>query len=158
MITRTYIVIRAVALLALALLPGACGGGPAPTLVELTFVVAPDVNPDPSGRPSPIFVRYYQLGATSTFESADYFQLHDKDAAILGPTLLDRQELPLTPGSSQKIAITAKPGTAAIGVVAAYRDIDKAQWRADAPVTAGKTTKLEVQVKKLSLSVAPDAK
>lgn len=137
---------------------GACGSAPSPTLIELTIVAAPDVNPDPSGRPSPIFVRFYQLGATGAFETADYFQLHDKDAAILGPSLLDRQELPFTPGTSQKLAITAKPGTTALGVVAAYRDIDRAQWRADAPVATGKKTKLQVQVGKLTLSVSPDAK
>ncbi len=145
--------------LGLASLLGACGSSPPPpTVVELTFVAAPDVNPDPSGRPQPIFVRYYQLAATSAFDSADYFQLHDKEAALLGPNLLDRQELPLTPGASRTVSITAKPGTTAIGVAAGYRDIDRAQWRGDAPVAPGKTTKLKVDVSKLSLSVVPDGK
>jgi type VI secretion system protein VasD len=136
----------------------ACGGpgAPPPTVVELTFVAAPDINPNPAGRPQPVFVRYYQLAATSAFDSADYFQLHDKESALLGASLLDRQELPLTPGTSQTISITAKPGTTAIGIAAGYRDIDRAQWRAEAPVAAGKTTKLKVQLSKLSVSVAPD--
>jgi type VI secretion system protein VasD len=151
-------------LLAAATLLGACGGPPPPppppppTLVELTFTAAPDINPDPSGRPSPIFVRFYQLGGTETFSTVDYFQLHDKDSAILGPSLLDRQELPLTPGAAQTIKFTPKPGTVAIGVVAAYRDIDHAQWRAQAPVAPNKTNKLQVQLNKLALSVTTEAK
>jgi type VI secretion system protein VasD len=147
--------LRLALMLALTLFLVACGSGPSPTLVELTFTAAPDVNPDPSGRSSPIFVRFYQLGATGAFETADYFQLHDKEAAILGPSLLDRQELPLTPGSSQKIEITAKPGTAAIGFAAAYRDIDRAQWRALSAIPAGKKTKIEVQLGRLAVSVKP---
>lgn len=149
--------LRLAVMLLLTVFLGACGSGPSPTLVEVTFTAAPDVNPDPSGRPSPIFVRFYQLAATGTFETADYFQLHDKEAAILGPSLLDRQELPLTPGTSQKIEITAKPGTAAIGIVAAYRDIDRAQWRAKAAIPSGKKTKIEVQLGKLAVTVKLDA-
>ena len=145
--------VRTTLVLGLVILAAACGGGPPPTVVEINFAAAPDVNPDVSGRPSPIFVRIYQLGATSSFESADYFQLHDKDAGLLGPSLLDRQEMPFTPGASQKIAITAKPGTNAIGVVASYRDIDRAQWRAQAPVAPGKKTKLNVRLDKLAVSV-----
>lgn len=136
-----------------------CGGSaPAPTEVELTFTAAPNVNPDGSGRPSPIIVRYYQLASPGAFATADYFQLHDKEAAVLGANLLDRQELPLTPGASQKVAITAKPGTTAIGFAAGYRDIDKAEWRSVAPVAPGKKTKLQVRLDKLAVNVAPDGK
>jgi type VI secretion system protein VasD len=145
--------LRVAAAVALMGIASACGSAPSPTLVDITFKAAPDVNPDPSGRPSPIFVRYYQLGATTTFTTADYFQLHDTEAAVLGPALLDRQELPLAPGASQTVAIEAKPGTTAIGIVAAYRDINNAQWRAQAPIAAGKKTTLEVQLGKLAVSV-----
>jgi type VI secretion system protein VasD len=145
--------LRVAVVLALVGFVSACGSAPSPTLVDITFKAAPDVNPDPSGRPSPIFVRYYQLGATSTFTSADYFQLHDSEAAVLGKALLDRQELPLAPGTSQTVSIEAKPGTIAIGIAAAYRDINNAQWRAQAPVAAGKKTTIEVQLGKLAVSV-----
>jgi len=151
--------VRTALFLLLAGLLAACGATPPPpTLVEITFTAAPDVNPDASGRASPIVVRYYQLAATGAFEMADYFQLHDKEAAVLGQNLLDRQELPLAPGTSQKVAFAAKPGTLFLGVAASYRSIDRAQWRADAPVAAGKTTKLKVQLDKLTLSIMPDGK
>ncbi len=130
---------------------------PPPTVVELTFTTSPDVNPDPSGRASPVVLRYYQLAGTSAFEKGDYFQIHDKEAAVLGPDLLAREELPLTPGSTQKVSFEAKKDAKFIGVIVSYRDIDQAVWRADAPIPPNKTTKLKVQLDKLKLSVVPDA-
>ncbi len=147
--------VAAAALLAISL--SVCGGSPPPpTQVEITFAATPDVNPDASGRASPISVRYYQLAATPAFDAADYFQLHDKEAALLGPSLLDRQETSIAPGASQKVAFTAKPGTTVIGVVASYRDIDRAQWRAQAPIAAEKVNKLTVKLDKLSAKIAAD--
>ncbi len=152
--------IRAKALAASVLLTAtlnACGSPPPPpppTEVEITFAAAPDVNPDVSGRASPISVRYYQLAATPAFDAADYFQLHDKEAALLGPSLLDRQEMAIAPGASQKVAFTAKPGATAIGIVASYRDIDRAQWRAEAPIAAAKVNKITVTLGKLSATIA----
>jgi type VI secretion system protein VasD len=136
-----------------------CGSPPPPTpptQVEITFAAAPDVNPDASGRASPISVRYYQLAATPAFDAADYFQLHDKEAALLGPSLLERQETSIAPGVSQMVAFTAKPGTIAIGVAASYRDIDRAQWRAETPIAAAKVNKLTVKLDKLSAKIAAD--
>jgi type VI secretion system protein VasD len=130
---------------------------PPPTIVELTFITAADVNPDAEGRASPIVVRTFQLAGTNAFEKADFFQVHDKEAALLGPDLLARDELPLAPGATQKVTIEAKPGIKFLGIIAAYRDIDNATWRADVPIPANQTTKLKVQLDKLTLTIAPDA-
>jgi type VI secretion system protein VasD len=129
---------------------------PPPTVVELTFSAADDVNPEPSGRASPIAVRYYQLSATGTFESVDYFQIHDKEAAVLGEELLDRHDLAIVPGATRKVSIDAKPAAKAFGVIASYRDIDAAQWRADVPIPANQTTRLKVQLDKLKLAIIPE--
>jgi type VI secretion system protein VasD len=129
---------------------------PPPTKVELTLTAADGVNPDPEGRASPVIVRYYQLAGTNAFEKADFFQLYDKEAALLGQDLLGRDEVPLAPGATQKAAFEAKAGTKFLGVVAAYRDINQAEWRADVPIPANQTTKLKVTLDKLKLSIAPD--
>jgi type VI secretion system protein VasD len=153
---------RLVVLAVLGVLCTACGSKPPPppppppTIVELTFSGANDVNPDPSGRASPIIVRYYQLAATGAFERADFFQIHDKEAALLGPDLIDRQELAVGPGVTQKVSFEAKPNTKFVGIIASYRDIDQAIWRADAPVPPNKTTKLKVQLDKLKLALVPE--
>jgi type VI secretion system protein VasD len=130
---------------------------PPPTVVVLNFEVSPDVNPDPSGRPSPISMRYYQLGATSVFENSDYFQLRDKETALLGTALLDRQDLPLLPGANQDATFDPKPGTKFIGFIASYRDIDHAAWRAEVAIPPNKTTTVKVQVEKLKLTVSAES-
>jgi type VI secretion system protein VasD len=129
---------------------------PPPTMVELTLSAADDVNPDVEGRASPVIVRYYQLAGTNAFEKADFFQLYDKEAALLGPDLLARDEVPLAPGATQKASFEGKAGIKFLGVVADYRDINQAEWRADVPISANQTTKLKVRLDKLKLSIAPD--
>jgi type VI secretion system protein VasD len=139
----------------------ACGGSPPPppppTVVEIAFRATPDVNPEPSGRPSPIILRYYQLANAGTFEKADFFQIYDREAALLGQDLLDRQELALAPGAEQRIAFEAKPGAKLIGFIAAYRDVDHAQWHADVVIPANQKTQLKVQLERLRLSVMSEA-
>lgn len=149
--------------LAIGALVAGCSSPPPPpapitTPVQLTFVAAPDINPDVTGRAAPVVLRYYQLGGTGAFEAADYFQLHDKDAALLGQDLVERQELPLTPGATRAVSFEAKPGTKAIGVVAAYRDIDDAIWRVEAPITTGQRANLTIRVEKLKLTITPSTR
>lgn len=155
-------ILGALAAIGLTGLVAACGSSPPPppppTIVSLNFVAAPDVNPDGSARPSPVIIRYYQLAATSAFEGADYFQLRDKEAALLGPALLDRQDLALTPNATQEVKIQPKPETKFIGLVASYRDIDHAGWRAEVAVPPNKTTTVKVRVDKLKLSVSSETK
>jgi type VI secretion system protein VasD len=130
---------------------------PPPTMIELTISAAGDVNPDAAGEARPVVVRWVQLAGTNAFEKADFFQLHDKEAALLGQDLQAGDEAPLAPGATQKVSFEAKPGTKFLGVTAAFRDIDKAEWRADVAIPPNKTTKLKIQLEKLKLTISPDA-
>ncbi|HEV2674186.1 MAG TPA: type VI secretion system lipoprotein TssJ, partial [Aliidongia sp.] len=125
---------------------------PPPTKVVLSITSTATVNPGADGTPAPVMLRIYQLGAAGTFEKADFFQLNDKDQALLGPDLLGKDQAVLTPGGSQKMEFEVKPGTRFIGVTAAYRDIDHAVWRADVPVPPNATTNIAVNADKLKLS------
>jgi len=127
-------------------------------MVELSFAASDDINPDNAGRASPVNVRYYQLGATGAFEKGDYFQIYDKETAVLGSDLLGREDVQLVPGGTQKVSFEAKHDTKFIGVIASFRDITQAVWRADVPIPPNQTTKLKVQLEKLKVSLEPDAK
>jgi type VI secretion system protein VasD len=135
-----------------AILAACSSAPPPPTVVALTIKAAASVNPGPDGQPSPIMLRIYQLGGTGSFEKADFFQLNDRDTALLGADLLGKDQAVLTPGETKTMSFEVKPGTRFIGITAAYRDIDKAVWRVDVPVSGNQTTKIALSVDKLSLS------
>jgi type VI secretion system protein VasD len=148
-------IVGSVILGGLAAVTASCGSPPPPpppTIVELTVTAAPDANPSTDGQPSPIAIRIYQLGATGAFEKADYFQLHDHEAAVLGQDLVARDEVILTPGGSKTMSVEVKTGTKFLGVAAGYRNIDQATWRADLGVPANQTTKVAVTAGKLTLT------
>ena len=149
----------AVAALASLALAG-CGGAsapPPPTIAALTMTAAADINPDPAGKPAPVTVRIYQLASTAAFDHADFFQLYNNDQAVLGADMLGRDEVTITPGGTQQLVKDLKPGTTAVGVVAAFRDIQHANWRATAAPPANKTTAVTVAIQGLNvtLSLAP---
>ena len=139
----------------LSLLAAACGGGPPPPgIVELTIRTSDDINPDAAGRASPVVIRVYQLAAPTQFQAADFFQLFDKEQATLGTDLVAREEVTIAPGTMQSLTIPLKPNTLAIGIAVAFRDIDRATWRAVSDAPQNKTTKMTAEVKKLEVSLA----
>jgi type VI secretion system protein VasD len=150
-----------VALLALASLASSvlvgCGGAPPPpppTIAALTMNAAANINPDAGGNAAPVTVRVYQLASTAAFDQADFFQLYNNDQAVLGADMLGRDELTLTPGGTQQLVKELKPGATAIGVVAAFRDIQHANWRATTVPPANKTTAIAVAIQGLNVTVS----
>ncbi|MBP2298734.1 type VI secretion system lipoprotein TssJ [Azospirillum picis] len=134
--TRTRISLAAglAAATALAACSSAPPPPPPPTTISLTVVGSADLNPDPSGRPSPLMLRLYQLGPSDAFANADFFQIIDQDKATLGPTMLDRQELAVAPGGRQTVTVEPKPDARMLAVAAGYRAYEEAGWRAMVPV------------------------
>jgi type VI secretion system protein VasD len=141
---------------AVALFAAGCGKPPVieppppPVTVAIKLAATPDVNPDPSGRPSPTTVRVHVLADATEFGKADFFTLWQHDAATLGAAALGRHEVPLQPGANGDVTFKLDPATRAIGVVVAYRDFRNATWRVSVPVPAqpapGSTITLAVTV------------
>jgi type VI secretion system protein VasD len=119
-------------LVASAVLLGACAAPkpakPVPAHAEL--IVSGDVNPDSAGRASPVVVRVYQLRNDGEFNSADFFAVYEKEKETLGASLVSREEYVLAPGESRKLELPLNAETRFVAVVAAYRDIRAARWRA----------------------------
>ncbi|WP_235023335.1 type VI secretion system lipoprotein TssJ [Caballeronia glebae] len=145
------------ALLLCALAASACKSPPpppAPTIVRLSVTALGGVNPDRSGRPSPVVVRVYELKTTAAFDSADFFTLYGRDQATLGGDLNAKNEYVLRPGDSRSVEQTVQPGTKFVAVVAAYRDIERSRWRASAPVPPNQTTLMNVRIDAADVSIA----
>ena len=124
----------------------ACGSSP--TRVEAQVTAAPDVN---EGRP--IVLRLYELKTTGSFEGADFYSIFDREAATLGGDLMAREELNLRPGQQQKVERATAPDTQYLGVAAAYRNIDRASWRATYPLKREKTNKITIDLGANAVSI-----
>ena len=137
------------------------------TELVITITAADDVNPDVKERAAPIMVRLYELKAEGTFESADYYSLEKNDKALLGGDLLVREEFIMRPGDVKTIRRKSHPDITAIGVLAGYRDLPNADWRAvqkinpapeaawyRAVVPAGKA-RLEIQLQAQGIRLTP---
>src|ERR1700682_5842509 len=73
---------------------------PQPIDVEVRVIVAPDVNPNRSGRPSPVFLRVFELRDPSKFLNAGFDDLTLRSDTTLAGTLIGREERMVEPGSS----------------------------------------------------------
>jgi type VI secretion system protein VasD len=120
----------AVTLLSALVLTACASKPPKAVATRAQLVVSTDVNPDASGRPSPIVVRLFQLKADGEFTAADFFALYEREKETLATTLVAREEYVLTPGETRKLDLALNPEARFIGAVAAYRDIRGAHWRA----------------------------
>jgi type VI secretion system protein VasD len=129
-------------LLLAGVLLAACAAKPPPppivTPVAMTLVAGADANPDARGRASPLTVRVYALKTSGAFEAADFFSLFEKDQATLGAEMVQREEVLLRPGDSRKLEMTLAADVKAIGVMAAFRDLERARWREVRVVEPGK--------------------
>jgi type VI secretion system protein VasD len=107
---------------------------------SMTLATSADSNPDATGRPSPIVIRVYQLRAEGAFTGADFFPLFDDSEKVLGPELVTRDEYVMAPGERRSIDVTFARDARFVGVLAAFRDVRNAQWRAVVAVPKGSLT------------------
>ncbi|RQS18314.1 type VI secretion system lipoprotein TssJ [Burkholderia sp. Bp8998] len=101
-----------------------------PIRLDMRVNALPDVNPDDRGRAAPIVVRIYELKNDGAFDAADFFTLQTQDKTVLADDVAKRDELQLRPGEHRTFVRRPDPDTKAIGVIAAYRDLPNAVWRA----------------------------
>ena len=113
-----------------------CLGGCASSLTKLDlFVTASnDLNPDLSGRPSPIVVRLVELRHPASFENADFFSIYQNPRQSLAPDFVTQEEFELRPGNWQALKVYVQPGSRYVGVLAAYRDLQETRWRQVIPL------------------------
>lgn len=144
---------------ALVTLFAGCAGPkpPEPVILTLTVAASAKSNPDARQRPSPVTVRVYELKSTAGFVGADFFSLIEKDQATLGGDLVAKEEVVLQPGESRQLQRKVDGNTKAIAVVAAFRDLERAQWRDSIALPAGTKIAMRAAIdeKQIKLSVGP---
>ncbi|HDY99162.1 MAG TPA: type VI secretion system lipoprotein TssJ [Pseudomonas sabulinigri] len=104
------------------------------TKVDLTLQGSERLNPDINDRPSPIVLQLIELKNPVAFEHADFFSLYQRPREVLAPDLVAMEELELRPGEERSYKLSASPESRYLAVLAAYRDLPKAQWRIVVPL------------------------
>ena len=135
-----------VATLSAPLLLAGCAPAPEPeepdTIVNVTFLATPALNPDLDGRPSPAVIRVFALANEDAFRTASYFELRDSAEDVLGDALLGERDLLINPGASIDRRITFPNEARALGVVVDFQNIETAVWRSYVNIRAGEVTSL----------------
>lgn len=105
------------------------------TDVLLSIEVEANVNPDESNKPSPLFLRFYELQSNKVFENADFVDLYEKDSELLGGDLIAKQELKrVTPGESRKENFVLNKDTRYIAIYAEFFNYNDSKFRVVVPV------------------------
>ena len=132
-----------------------CSSAPKVTTVSGSITASADLNPSVSQRPSPLLLRVYELKSAAAFNQADFMALYQGDGAALGAEMVAREELTLQPGESRPWNKPLNAETRFVGVFAAYRNLEKARWRAVIAVQPGQAQKLAIKADALAVSVQP---
>jgi len=129
-----------------------CASAPKPTTVTGSIEAVAQLNPSAARRPSPMLLRIYELKTAAAFNGADFMSLYQSDQATLGAELLAREEVTLKPSESRPYSKTLAQDTRFIGIMGAYRDVERATWRAVVPVQPGKPQKLIIKAGELAIT------
>ncbi len=122
---------RSLLLIATVFLFSACASGPPVDIKQQGLIrAAMDINPDLKGQASPVTVMLFFLKDAHSFRRADFFGLYQSAKQVLGDSLVVSSRFQIVPGQEQAFVSEFPAGVKAIGVIAAFREIESAQWRA----------------------------
>ena len=122
-----------------------------PPSTDLKFNVSPDINPDKSGRASPVVVKIFELSSRTIFDTQDFFTLYESPEKILGPDLLKKDELELQPDQIKEQKLVLNKNTRYIGFVVAYRNIDGSRWRSVVEASPTGYKNITMNIEKLAI-------
>ncbi len=117
-----------------------------------------NVNPDFTGRPSPVVVKVYELRRGVAFKQADFQALFDNPMQVLGADVLAADELVFVPGEARTITYLPNPEARFLGIVAGFRQMDRARWRSLRPINADGENIIALELSDASILVLPEAK
>ena len=129
------------------------GCGSSPSIIKSHITVSEDVNPDITGRASPVVIRVYELKSLGNFDSADFYSLYENYETALRTDLTGTEQFLLGPGETQSYKQTTSDETSFIGVIAAFRELDKAVWKDSISVVPKKNSEVTISLEKLSVKI-----
>ncbi|MFC6746752.1 type VI secretion system lipoprotein TssJ [Methylobacterium persicinum] len=123
------------------------------TPLNVTINADEQINPNESGIPSPIVLRIYELKSPTAFEQASFFDLLDHDTTKLGTDLVAKREFEMKPGEKGAYTRDAPAEVRHVGIIAGFRQIDVAQWRAVVAIKPESDNALLISVTALAAKI-----
>jgi type VI secretion system protein VasD len=118
------------------------------TDLRLTIHAEQDINPDAKNRPSPVFVRMYELKSPMVFHQSDFMTLYTKDKATLEADFINKQDLKIfVPGDTREANLVLNPGTRYVALYAEFLQYQNANYKVIFPVTPGNIVGNRISVK-----------
>ncbi len=130
----------------LAMLTACSALNSSPTALHASVSASARINLDSRGRSTPVVIRVYLLKSLAAFNAADFFSLYEKEQQTLADNLVSRDEITLRPGETKVLQTLSGSQGAYVGVIAAFRNIDRAAWRSSAALANGKTNEIRIAV------------
>jgi type VI secretion system protein VasD len=127
---------------------------PDPPVIKADIFAAKDLNPDLKGQPSSLYFIVYQLRTDAVFKDATFFNLYDGENEDFAKDLISKEEKEIDPGQNIKIEKELHMDSRYIGILAAYRDIDNATWRAIKEVQPDETYELKIDFNRLEVKIS----
>lgn len=127
---------------------------PQPAKLAMSAVASTDLNPDDTGRPSPLVIRIYALRQLAEFGKADFFALFDRDEQVLAADLVKKDEIIVQPGQTVTLNREFAPDVKFVAVLAAFRNVARAKWRSSTEIPAGADGVLIIKAGANDVSVA----
>lgn len=118
------------------------------TDLKLQFDIDGNINPDENRRPSPVFVRLYELTSPTAFNKADFIDLYERDEEMIGGDLIKKQVLrPLAPGEIREERMVLQPGTTHVALYAEFSQYRDAKYKVVFAVTENNVFKNQATIK-----------
>lgn len=96
--------------------------------IKVTLYASKDINPGMQRTPAPLSIYIYALKTPDTFDNSDFYSIINSTNNVFSEQSTKIYQAILTPGEERHIEINPNKSTVALGVVAAYRDINHADW------------------------------
>ncbi|MBB3324704.1 type VI secretion system lipoprotein TssJ [Atlantibacter sp. RC6] len=97
--------------------------------LPVTISASKSINPNAAGKATSVSMTLYELRDTDNFNSSDFFTFLDASDPSLTNDISKIHEYILRPGETRTFTLKPAADVNAIGVIAAFREIDKAEWR-----------------------------
>lgn len=117
------------------------------TDLKIEFVAASDMNPDDQGTASPLFIRMFELKSTALIDKADFLDIYEQEAKVLGADLVKSHRLKyFEPGESRTEQFVLDSKTAYVGLFAEFSRFRDAEYKLVFPVVANNVFRNAVKV------------